>query len=79
MRKKKIIKNILEDIKMLRVNCIMIYIIHKILMLLKITITLKHLLRTVCSCLSRTRFRVNPHSIVGLNVKELLARSRRET
>ena len=28
--------------------------------------------------MSRTRFRVNPHSIVCLNVKELLARSRRE-
>ena len=28
--------------------------------------------------MSRTRFRVNPHSIVCLNVKELLVRSRRE-
>ena len=27
--------------------------------------------------MSRTSFRVNPHSIVCLNVKELLARSRR--
>ena len=28
--------------------------------------------------MSRTRFRVNPHSIVALNFKELLARNRRE-
>ena len=31
---------------------------------------------TVCYYMSRTSFRVNPHSTVYLNVKELLARSR---
>ena len=34
-------------------------------------------LLTVCYYLSRTSFRVNPHSIVYLNFKELLARNRR--
>ena len=40
-------KILLEDIKMLQVNFIIIYIIHKILVLLKITRILKHFLRSI--------------------------------
>ena len=37
----------LEDIKMLQLSFIMIYIIHKISVLLKITRILKHFLRSI--------------------------------
>ena len=40
-------KKLLENIKVLQVNFIIIYIIHKILELLKITRTLKCLLKSV--------------------------------
>ena len=40
-------KKLLENLKVLQVNFIIIYIIHKILELLKITRTLKCLLRSV--------------------------------
>ena len=40
-------KKLLEDIKMLQVNFSMIYIIHKILVLLKITRILKRFLRSI--------------------------------
>ena len=42
---KKIIKKLLEDIKMFQVNFIIIHIIHKILVLLKITRILKRFWR----------------------------------
>ena len=42
-----IYKKLLEDIKMLQVNLIIIYIIHKLSVLLKITRILKCFLRTI--------------------------------
>ena len=45
--KKKTIKKILEDIKIQQVSFIMIYIIHKISVLLKITRILKRFLRDI--------------------------------
>ena len=44
---KRVIKKLIEDIKMLQVNFIMIYIIHKIFLLLKITRILKHFLSNI--------------------------------
>ena len=41
------LKRLLENIKMLQVNFIIIYIIHKILVLLKITRILKRFLRSI--------------------------------
>ena len=40
-------KGLLEDIEVLKISIIMIYIIHKILVLLQITRILKHFLRSI--------------------------------
>ena len=44
---KKVLKKLFEDIKDIKVNFIMICLIHKILVLLKITRILKHFLRSI--------------------------------
>ena len=44
---KKVLKKLFEDIKDIKFNFIMICLIHKILVLLKITRILKHFLRSI--------------------------------
>ena len=60
---KKFIKKLLEDIKMLQVNFIIIHIIHKILVLLKITRIFKRFWRII------TDFRILENKYFFHNIK----------